>query len=177
MARGGIRRTPALVARAKELYEGGWSTKRISQELEVSSPTVVRWLYRAGVSLRQPREPRAPAEQRPPGSRGGVRRTPELLATTKALYELGWSTARIGAEVGVSPVTVLRWIDRMGVPQRPWFRPDVSTSYIADRLRSGATYAELSKETGMSDGALRRRYASWLADQAELDAMWGGGSE
>lgn len=174
MARGGIRRTPTLVARAKELYESGWSTDRIGRELEVSSPTVVRWLYRAGVSLRSQREARSQAGHRAPGSRGGVRRTPELLARTKTLYEAGWSTARIGAEVGVSPVTVLRWIDRMGVPQRPWFRPDVSTSYIADRLRSGATYAELSKETGMSDGALRRRYASWLADQAEFDAMCGG---
>jgi len=39
-----------------ELYKSGRSTSQIARHLQVSPPTVSRWLHRQGVTLREPRE-------------------------------------------------------------------------------------------------------------------------
>jgi hypothetical protein len=49
-----IKMTASKLARAKELYDLGWSTQKIGRELDVSQGAVCKALRRAGVRMRAP---------------------------------------------------------------------------------------------------------------------------
>lgn len=49
-----VKMTGTMIKQARELYEEGWSTRRIGQEFELSASTVCKALKRNGVTMRPP---------------------------------------------------------------------------------------------------------------------------
>jgi transposase len=107
----GRRRARLDVEKAKELYEKGWSLRRIGELFKVSESTVRRCLMEIGVSMRR-NGWRKPEDERLFGGEEGKR----LL--WKLYVEKGMSVYEIAAMSHSTPMTVWRRLKEHGIPTR-----------------------------------------------------------
>jgi IS30 family transposase len=91
---------PAEVASLVERYQAGATARQLAGEFGVHRVTVGKLLRREGVRLRL----------------DGL--DPNQVEQAARLYAQGWSSARIGARLGVAPSTVWRGLISRGVRMR-----------------------------------------------------------
>ena len=101
---------PLSTADASELvdaYRRGAAEKDLARRYGLHRHTVSRHLQRVGVAKR-------PA----------AKMSPALVEPAKRLYEAGWSTSKIGGEIGFSASAVGKELKRAGVRLRPPAAPN-----------------------------------------------------
>jgi transposase len=107
----GRRRIRLDVEKAKELYERGWSLRKIAGLFETSESTIRRYLIETGVSMRR-NGWRKPEVERLFGGEEGRRLLWNLY------IEKGMTTCEIAAMCGSTPMTVWRRLKEHGIPTR-----------------------------------------------------------
>jgi len=107
----GRRRIKFDIEKAKELYEKGWSLRRIGELFKISDSTVRNYLVEVGVRMRR-NGWRKPEEERLFGGEEGKR----LL--WKLYVENGMTVYEIAAMCGSTPMTVWRMLRMHGIPTR-----------------------------------------------------------
>jgi transposase-like protein len=98
-----------------------------------------------------------------PADRGqGTYRADVHAADVADLYRAGWTVKQIAGKCGTTTGTVLRRLEQAGVTRRPKSLPaPFPAEEAARRVRENqATFAALSREYGVSDGAVRYRMAA-----------------
>jgi hypothetical protein len=91
---------PARVAEMANSYERGTATTELTQRYGLGKGTVLRLLHEQGVVLRH--QPLAT----------------ESAAEAIALYQAGWSLARIGTKMQRQPTVIRDLLERSGVARR-----------------------------------------------------------
>ena len=84
---------------------------------------------------------------------------PEKIAAIVDLYKKGWSARAVGEKVGVSRVTVLRYIKEADLKVRGARRPVSDEALIADYAK-GLSMREVGRRNGVSNTTVRNRLAA-----------------
>ena len=125
-----------------ELYQQGWTDRKIAEELGVSANVVGGWR----------RANDMPANRPKPGQRSRKWDT----AKAQQLYEAGMSDREIARAVGVSESAVGGWRREQGYIKGA-YRRKWDTQKAEEMTRAGHTDAEIARELGTTEGAV----ASW----------------
>lgn len=89
--------------------------------------------------------------------------TPEQLQALADLYRAGWSTYKLSRRYGISPTTVARRLEAMGVELRSSGNRVVTTDVVemAHRMRrEGEAWRSIVKVTGVRERSIMRAMRS-----------------
>jgi transposase-like protein len=136
-----------ILAKARAAYSAGATMDTIAHLLEIDAATVRRYLKRQGVQVKSAVEVNAP--------------DPHAMALAVKKYQSGESLDAVGRAMGISGVSVLRWLDSAGVPRRGTadaLRANKATvEEAARRYADGEAPSKIAKDLGVT----RRSVCRW----------------